>query len=489
MNKKVESAYDWSIIPKDIPKKNLLLIKAKTIHPTIHPDDMEYPIRIFDPEELYEAARSLSHRVIGLNHWRNPDGSPILLEFSPQEAEQFGTKYAFTVDSNWNKDTQAIEALACLPEKYMNIVKQYLAEGRKDLFSVEYAWREEVPTEKGTLFKGFTFDKIDMLYGVPAGDKNVDIKLVESEHRGKLYESEVILPPPEKGMKDELIQDSIDTSPEEPFVKEACSEGMEISKRLGEPLHKDYQKIKSKMVAQYGKDKGEQVYYAWLNKHNYDDTKAFPNKEANIPHQDTEQIARLSGGQMGIASLTVPLPEKCECAACLKLHAINMALHPEAYAQEKAKSKPSQIELFGPSGVPSGMQEPQLTIQSLQPEDDEEEECSECKESKSQIPEKPVSPMASDPTPMSALTQPQDNTQPQGASGVSVSGMLQFTVPPKQEGKDLEQSTPLKSGDLTYTGVDKSKQRVESECMDFNKKLIELENRMKIIEDMMKCPK
>ena len=458
--KKVESAFDWIRFPTDLPKGNLLLVKAKTTLTTVHPDDIEYPIRNFSTEQLQEAGRSLSHRPVGLNHIHDAlDPSKGIIQD------------AFTVDSNYNPDTQAVEALIYLPDKWIQIVKDLLATGRRDLFSVEYTWRDEKRTEKGVEFLGLTFDRIDLLYGLSAGDKGVEVYLTESAtSRRHLLEAEVSLVQPEKGVKDELIQDSIDTSPEEPFVKEACNEGMEISKRLGEPMHKDFSKIKSGMVKQYGKDKGEQVYYAWLNKHGYDDTKAFPSKECKYE------------------SLIIPLPEKCECAACLKLHSVNMAIHPEVYAQEKAKSKPSQIELFGPSGLPQTIQEPELTIQELQPENDE---CNECKESKSQIPEKPVSPFASDPTPMSALTQPQDNKQPTDAAGVSASGMINMTVPEsKKEGKTLEQSIPLKSGDLTYTDVDRSKQRVESECMNFDKKLIDLENRMKVIEDMMKrCPK
>ena len=39
------------------------------------------------------------------------------------------------------------------------------------------------------------------------------------------------------------------------------------------PEHKSFQKIHDKMVNEYGKKKGDSVYYAWLKKHGYDDKK------------------------------------------------------------------------------------------------------------------------------------------------------------------------------------------------------------------------
>lgn len=43
------------------------------------------------------------------------------------------------------------------------------------------------------------------------------------------------------------------------------------------PKHQDFQKIHNRFMKQYGKE-GESMYYAWLNHHKYDDTKAFPGK-------------------------------------------------------------------------------------------------------------------------------------------------------------------------------------------------------------------
>lgn len=44
------------------------------------------------------------------------------------------------------------------------------------------------------------------------------------------------------------------------------------------PKHQDFQKIFNRFVKQYGSDKGESLYFEWLNKKGYDDTKPFPGK-------------------------------------------------------------------------------------------------------------------------------------------------------------------------------------------------------------------
>jgi len=42
------------------------------------------------------------------------------------------------------------------------------------------------------------------------------------------------------------------------------------------PLHSDFLKIKKRFIKQYGKEKGVNLYFAWLEKKGYDDTKPFP---------------------------------------------------------------------------------------------------------------------------------------------------------------------------------------------------------------------
>jgi len=42
------------------------------------------------------------------------------------------------------------------------------------------------------------------------------------------------------------------------------------------PKHPDFIKIYGRFIKQYGKEKGKNLYYAWLKKKKYDDTKPFP---------------------------------------------------------------------------------------------------------------------------------------------------------------------------------------------------------------------
>ena len=45
------------------------------------------------------------------------------------------------------------------------------------------------------------------------------------------------------------------------------------------PKHADFQQIYANMLAQYGKEKGERIYCAWLANEKLDDTKPYPKKE------------------------------------------------------------------------------------------------------------------------------------------------------------------------------------------------------------------
>ena len=42
---------------------------------------------------------------------------------------------------------------------------------------------------------------------------------------------------------------------------------------ISEPMSDDFERILQNFIRQYGQEKGKQYYYAWLNKHNLDDTK------------------------------------------------------------------------------------------------------------------------------------------------------------------------------------------------------------------------
>lgn len=39
------------------------------------------------------------------------------------------------------------------------------------------------------------------------------------------------------------------------------------------PMHEDFKRILQNMRDHYGEERGTSVFYAWLNKHDYDDTK------------------------------------------------------------------------------------------------------------------------------------------------------------------------------------------------------------------------
>lgn len=45
------------------------------------------------------------------------------------------------------------------------------------------------------------------------------------------------------------------------------------------PKSDDFKKIHARFIKQFGMTKGEDLYYAWMNKHGYDDTKPFPKKK------------------------------------------------------------------------------------------------------------------------------------------------------------------------------------------------------------------
>jgi hypothetical protein len=57
------------------------------------------------------------------------------------------------------------------------------------------------------------------------------------------------------------------------------------------PKSKDFQKIYTRFVSQYGEEKGKERYYAWLNKNKYDDTKPFPGKSK----KEFEKVCLVNG--------------------------------------------------------------------------------------------------------------------------------------------------------------------------------------------------
>ena len=258
-----ESEYEWAKLPDDLPHKNLVLITAKTPHPTFHKDSKEYPVRLFTSQELLEASRSLAHRQIGLNHLGLIEG-------------------AFTVDAQYNSSTGNTEALCYFPDEWIDKVRTLLREGKESIFSVEYTWRDERFTESGVEFIGLIFDKVDLLCGLNAGDKYTSAKLVEStiklSFRRALCEADAEF----IGM-DKNQQDNYQPEKDEAFFKECeceygkldeCNikgyESMYVSERLGEPFagYKDF----SACVAA-NKDKGNPQAYCGYIKHKVEDKK------------------------------------------------------------------------------------------------------------------------------------------------------------------------------------------------------------------------
>jgi hypothetical protein len=266
MSKLNESAYDWSTIPNDLPRQNLVLITAKTTNPTYHFTDPKYKIRVFNPAELKEAARSLAKRVVGLNHRE-------LIE------------NAFTVDAQWNESTQSVEALLFMPTPYINLIRAEEAAGRPVKFSVEYTWRDEVLHEDGSVeFIGLVFDRVDVLYGLSAGDKYTSAKLVEGK-RGLMEAEEVKI-------KQDAIQDSVE-DPSLSFFKGLEESANSFLQRLGEPFagYTNFDDCLAK-----NKDKSNPSAYCGYIKHQVEDKKKKESKQ--IPEQPvntmtTEQPAKL----------------------------------------------------------------------------------------------------------------------------------------------------------------------------------------------------
>lgn len=234
--------YSWVVFPEDLPRSNLVMITAKTPHPTFHKEDKELPVRLFTSNTLQDAASSLRHRFIGLNH-------------------QGFIEKAFTVDAQYNPTTGNVEALCYFPDQWIGVVKQLLASGKESIFSVEYTWRDERYTPEGVEFIGLCFDQVDLLCGVNAGDKHVSARLAESQlnmgiNRHALCEAEVDTHFPSL-VQEKAITQSVDNSSQDFFKYEceanefmsgshkeceaAVKECME-AKRLGEPFagYKDF---------------------------------------------------------------------------------------------------------------------------------------------------------------------------------------------------------------------------------------------------------
>jgi len=169
LKKLLKESYEWIKTPDELPKENLLKVTAKTTAKTEHPEDENYPVRIFPEKELELAARSLKYKPVGLNH-----------EFIIEEA--------IVLDSEWNAKEQAVEALLYVPDEYIKKV----AEGKIDHVSVEYTWRNEVAEDGGIAFYGLNFDRVDLVEGLEAGDAGATVKLFEAKDKKGKFLGEIV---------------------------------------------------------------------------------------------------------------------------------------------------------------------------------------------------------------------------------------------------------------------------------------------------------
>lgn len=156
-------SFEWSHGIDGLPKTRLLKAIAKTLAPTIHPEDPVFPTRLFAELELMKNARSLIGRPVGRNH------------------EQMPIYGAYGVDCDWNELQKQLEVILFVPEEYVKKV----AEGKIKNVSIEYTWRDAKQTDVGTEFTGLGITRVDLVEGLEAGDPNAVVSLFEAtEKRG-----------------------------------------------------------------------------------------------------------------------------------------------------------------------------------------------------------------------------------------------------------------------------------------------------------------
>lgn len=157
--KKLIESFEW-IDLENPPKDRLLKVIAKTTETTLHPEDKDYPVRLFAEANLMRNA-NLVGRPVGLNHGKLPI---------------FG---AYVVDSEYNEEEKQLEALLFVPPEYVEKAR----EGLISNVSVEYTWRKEKKTKKGTEFSGMNITRIDLVEGLKAGDSGAVVTLFEAKKK------------------------------------------------------------------------------------------------------------------------------------------------------------------------------------------------------------------------------------------------------------------------------------------------------------------
>jgi len=128
---------------------------------------------------------------------------------------------------------------------------------------------------------------------------------------------------------------------------------------MAEPLHPDFQKIKRGMGKQYGGDKANNVYYGWLNKHGFDDSKAYPSEDYSCPHG-----AML--GECPICSAGEELPVPTQTTNPPKIGAPNAPLPAPPQPPVRLPQPPPPQQKFPmpqPQGQPPGMSTQDALVQ------------------------------------------------------------------------------------------------------------------------------
>lgn len=175
-----KESFEWITGAGNLPKDRLLKVVAKTTAPTLHPEDPNYPVRIFAETELMRNAASLVGRPVGRNH----EHMPI-----------FG---AYAVDSEWNDVEKQLECLLFVPAEDIQKVKDKLIKE----CSIEYTWRDEKKTDEGTEFIGLGITRIDLVEGLKPGDPGAVVSLFETAERRGVILAEVKLGEPFAGYTD-----------------------------------------------------------------------------------------------------------------------------------------------------------------------------------------------------------------------------------------------------------------------------------------------
>lgn len=175
----MKESFEWMNLAEvdKLPKDRLLKVVAKTPTPTLHPEDPNFPVRVFAETQLMRNAASLVGRPVGVNHSKLPI---------------YG---AYAIDSEWNEIEHQLESLLLVPTQYIKKV----ADGDITHASIEYTWRDiKDKGEDGKEFIGLSINRIDLLEGElkdMAGDSRATVTLFEAKKKtGKLL-AEISLSP------------------------------------------------------------------------------------------------------------------------------------------------------------------------------------------------------------------------------------------------------------------------------------------------------